>query len=158
MDLCLDKFSAVKLAVHYMRKNASFNPTSKTNGLIVCTASNAGLYPFPVAPIYGTSKHGVVGLVRSLSKPLESYGIQLNGLAPAVLETNIAPDKALFANMILTPMSTLVKGVSTFVEDGSLTGEVAEIHGDKVTLSKHQNYVDEDSKKNLDNFWALGYA
>ena len=75
--------TAVKLASHYMNKKKDANSASR--GLIVCTASNAGLYPFPVAPLYATSKFGVIGLVRSLALPLQRHGIQINGLAPAVL-------------------------------------------------------------------------
>ena len=54
-------------------------------GSIICTASNAGLYPFPMAPLYGVSKAGVVNLVRSLGPVLEKVNIQINALAPAVL-------------------------------------------------------------------------
>lgn len=56
-------------------------------GSIICTASNAGLYPFPIAPMYGTSKHGVVGAVRSLAKPLDAEGIQINAICPNVIGT-----------------------------------------------------------------------
>lgn len=72
--------------------------------------------------------------------------------------TNIAPDKSLFDNMIITPMTTLVDGVKTLLEDPALNGEVAEIHGNSVTLRPVHDYVDEDSRKNLENFWNLGYA
>ncbi len=79
--------TAVKLAIHYLKKNAAVSagagPTSK--GTIICTASNAGLYPFPVAPLYAASKFGVIGLVRALARPLEKESIQINALAPAVL-------------------------------------------------------------------------
>lgn len=75
-----DIYTAVKLAVHYMRKNQR-----SQKGSIVCTCSNAGLYPFPIAPIYATSKHAMVGAVRSLGRPLEAEGIQINGLAPSVI-------------------------------------------------------------------------
>lgn len=60
-----------------MRKN-----TAVQKGSIVCTASNAGLYPFPIAPMYATTKHAVVGAVRSLAKNLEKDGIQINALCP----------------------------------------------------------------------------
>lgn len=72
--------------------------------------------------------------------------------------TNIAASKDLFKDMIITPMSTLVAGVEQFISDPSLSGEVAEIHGSSVTLRPPHEYVDEDSKKNLENFWSLGYA
>ncbi len=58
---------------------------SPSRGLIICTASNAGLYPFPLAPLYATSKFGVIGLVRSTARVIEKSKIQINALAPAVL-------------------------------------------------------------------------
>jgi len=149
----------VKLAIHYIKKNAVVNgATVASRGSIVCTASNAGLYPFAVAPLYAASKFGVVGFVRSLARQLEREAIQINALAPAVLETNIAPSKDLFKPMILTPMETLTRGVQQLVSNPSLTGQIAEIHGQNVTLSEPPPYVDEDTGKNIDTFWSLGYA
>jgi NAD(P)-dependent dehydrogenase (short-subunit alcohol dehydrogenase family) len=66
-----------------MNKNQPSSTGSR--GTIICTASNAGLYPFPIAPLYAASKFAVIGLVRSLAKPLADAGIQINALAPAVL-------------------------------------------------------------------------
>lgn len=169
----------MKLAIHYIRKNAvSGNGATASRGSIVCTASNAGLYPFPVAPLYAASKFGVVGFVRSLARPLLKESIQINALAPAVLgmwcqtlvdkdvlvayilfaETNIAPSKDLFKPMIITPMSTLTRGVAQLVSDPSLTGQIAEIHGQNVTLREALPYIDEDTGKNIETFWSLGYA
>lgn len=73
---------AIYLAIHYIKKNEA-NGVSK--GSIIATASNAGLYAFSVAPIYAATKFGVVGLVRSLARPLAKELIQVNALAPAVL-------------------------------------------------------------------------
>ena len=56
-----------------------------TRGGIICTASNAGLYAFNVAPIYAATKHGVVGLVRSMERYLGREGIRINALAPSVI-------------------------------------------------------------------------
>lgn len=72
--------------------------------------------------------------------------------------TNIAPDKSLFKDMNITPMSTLVDGVKKLVQNPEINGEIAEIHGTSVTLRPVHDFVDEDSKKNLDQFWKLGYA
>lgn len=60
--------------------------------------------------------------------------------------------------MVITPMSTLISGVVKFLGDPGLTGELAEIHGQNVTLRPSHQYVDEDSRKNLETFWGLGYA
>ncbi|KAE8366146.1 hypothetical protein BDV27DRAFT_156226 [Aspergillus caelatus] len=148
----------VHLAIHYMYKNAASDPTASSNGLIVCTASNAGLYPFPMAPMYATTKAGVVNLVRSLARPLEAEKIRINALAPAVIATNIAPSNDLFRSMILTPMSTATNAVAQLVGDESLTGKIAELHGEHVTFAEPPAYVDEDTEKNIENFWNLGYA
>ncbi|KAE8419935.1 hypothetical protein BDV36DRAFT_307442 [Aspergillus pseudocaelatus] len=150
--------TAVHLAIHYMYKNAASDPTASSNGLIVCTASNAGLYPFPMAPMYATTKAGVVNLVRSLARPLEAEKIRINALAPAVIATNIAPSNDLFRSMILTPMSTATNAVAQLVGDESLTGKIAELHGEHVTFAEPPAYVDEDTEKNIENFWNLGYA
>ncbi|KAF3400118.1 15-hydroxyprostaglandin dehydrogenase [NAD] [Penicillium rolfsii] len=148
----------VNLATYYMYKNATSDPSASSNGLIVCTASNAGLYPFPVAPLYASTKSGVIGLVRSLARRLEQDKIRINALAPAVIETNIAPSADLFKPMILTPMSTATKAVAQFVADESLNGKIAEVHGEHVTFAEPPAYVDEDTGKNIETFWNLGYA
>lgn len=72
----------VRLAVHYMRKNAAAE-----KGSIICTASNAGIYAFPAAPMYGVAKHGAVGAIRSLGGPLSEEGIRINGICPNVIRT-----------------------------------------------------------------------
>ncbi|KAK3305568.1 uncharacterized protein B0T15DRAFT_202112 [Chaetomium strumarium] len=147
---------SVNLAVHYMNKKPKTEAGSR--GSIICTASNAGLYPFPIAPLYATSKFGVVGLVRSTARLVEKANIQINALAPAVLDTNIAPDKDLFKHMVVTPMETLIRGVDQFLADPSVSGAVAEIHGDKVTIRPPHEFVDEESRQNIETFWRLGYA
>lgn len=60
--------------------------------------------------------------------------------------------------MIITPMSTLIRGVSQLIADPSLNGQILEIHGDSTTARQAPEYVDEDSRKNLETFWNLGYA
>lgn len=75
-----------------------------------------------------------------------------------ITETNIAPSKDLFKGMKLTPMTTLVRGVAGFIADPARTGEIAEIHGESVTVRPPIDYVDEDSAENLKRFWNLGYA
>ncbi|KAF7114790.1 hypothetical protein CNMCM5793_000329 [Aspergillus hiratsukae] len=150
---------AVKLAAHYMVKNpATESKSGSSKGSIICTASNAGIYPFPIAPLYAATKSGVIGLVRSLARSLQREQIQINALAPAVIETNIAPDAALFRAMILTPMSTATRAVALLVGDSSLTGKVLELHGEEVTFAEPPAYVDEDTGTNIEMFWELGYA
>lgn len=39
-----------------------------------------------------------------------------------------------------------------------LTGKVAELHEDHVTFAEQPAYVDENTGKNIEMFWSLGYA
>ncbi|KAL4782716.1 hypothetical protein BJX76DRAFT_349174 [Aspergillus varians] len=136
-------FVGVKLPLHYISKNEAINGSK---GSVICTASNAGVNPFPMAPLYSTTKHAVVGLVRSFARPLEREQIQINGFAPGLLP------------MILTPMSTAQRAGEQFVSNASLTGKIAELHGEHVTFVEAPAYIDEDTRKNMEIFWSLEYA
>ena len=65
---------------------------------IVVTASLAGLTPIASDPIYGLTKHAVVGFVRSVAQQLAERGIRINALCPAWADTALLPgdQKALF--------------------------------------------------------------
>ena len=58
-------------------------------GSIVATASLAGLTAVPMDPIYATTKHAVVGFVRSVAPQLASRGIRINALCPGFTDTPI---------------------------------------------------------------------
>ncbi|HEY2373093.1 MAG TPA: SDR family NAD(P)-dependent oxidoreductase [Gaiellaceae bacterium] len=58
-------------------------------GSIVATASLAGLIAVPMDPIYATTKHAVVGFVRSVAPQLEARGIRINALCPGFTDTPI---------------------------------------------------------------------
>lgn len=55
-------------------------------------------------------------------------------------------------------MSTMTQAVSDFITDSSRTGQVAELHGDTVTLRPHAEYADADVAHNNRMFWELGHA
>jgi NAD(P)-dependent dehydrogenase (short-subunit alcohol dehydrogenase family) len=63
-------------------------------GDLVVTASLAGLSPIPPDPIYGLTKHAVVGLVRSLAPGLALHGISICSLNPGFVDTPILGDLA----------------------------------------------------------------
>jgi NAD(P)-dependent dehydrogenase (short-subunit alcohol dehydrogenase family) len=67
---------------------------------IVATASLAGLTPIESDPVYGLTKHAVVGFVRSVAPQLAERGISINALCPAWADTALLPDdqKALFTD------------------------------------------------------------
>ena len=51
------------------------------------TASIAGLRGSEADPIYGMTKHGVIGLVRSLAPQLAEQGVSINAVCPTVTDT-----------------------------------------------------------------------
>jgi NAD(P)-dependent dehydrogenase (short-subunit alcohol dehydrogenase family) len=56
-------------------------------GAIVATASLAGLTTMELDPIYGGTKHFVVGFVRSVAKQLREREITINAVCPAIVDT-----------------------------------------------------------------------
>ena len=58
-------------------------------GVIVATASLAGLVPMRLDPIYTLTKHAVVGYVRSVAPQLETRGIRIHAICPGFTDTPI---------------------------------------------------------------------
>lgn len=56
-------------------------------GRIVCTASLAGLTTIPDDPVYGATKHAVIGFVRNAAPALEQRGISINAVCPGIVDT-----------------------------------------------------------------------
>jgi NAD(P)-dependent dehydrogenase (short-subunit alcohol dehydrogenase family) len=59
---------------------------------IVATASLAGLTAIPDDPIYGLTKHAVVGFVRSAAPSLAERGIRIQALCPGWADTGLMTD------------------------------------------------------------------
>jgi NAD(P)-dependent dehydrogenase (short-subunit alcohol dehydrogenase family) len=58
-----------------------------SGGSIVCTSSGVGLRPLESDPVYSMTKHGVIGLVRSLAGPLAARGITIGAVCPGGVDT-----------------------------------------------------------------------
>ncbi len=56
-------------------------------GVIIQTASLAGLFGFQADPVYSAAKHGVVGLTRALVYLKPEANIRVNCVCPAVVNT-----------------------------------------------------------------------
>jgi NAD(P)-dependent dehydrogenase (short-subunit alcohol dehydrogenase family) len=56
---------------------------------IVVTASLAGLTAIPDDPIYGLTKHAVVGFVRSVAPQLAERGIRIQAVCPGWADTSL---------------------------------------------------------------------
>ncbi|KAK5051487.1 hypothetical protein LTR84_003139 [Exophiala bonariae] len=123
-------FYGLRLFVHYARKTnvalkaASGSSPAPFNPKVVITASCAGIYPFPLAPAYNSSKHGVVALTRSVGKPLlASDNIAVNCIMPGYVDTGLIPNQvtALWPKHYITPISTMVRAYEELIsEDGAV--------------------------------------
>jgi NAD(P)-dependent dehydrogenase (short-subunit alcohol dehydrogenase family) len=59
---------------------------------IVVTASLAALTTIEIDPVYGGTKHFVVGFVRSVARQLAERGITINAVCPGIVDTPILGD------------------------------------------------------------------
>ena len=95
-------------------------------GAIVATSSLAGLVPFPPDPVYDLTKHGVVGLIRSIAPSLAAKGITANTVNPGITDTNIVGEDAKRmlrdAGFPIMPASQIAEAVLRIVTTGR-TGE-----------------------------------
>ncbi|MDJ0770887.1 MAG: SDR family oxidoreductase [Ilumatobacter sp.] len=72
--------------------------TDQGAGDIVVTASMAGLGPIAMDPVYGLTKHAVVGFVRSMAAALDQLpdgpDVCISAICPGFTDTNIIGDGA----------------------------------------------------------------
>lgn len=111
--------STVYLAQHYFRQNTDAN----INQTIISTASCGGLYPSPFSAMYSASKHGVVGLTRSVAKPFwRNDRIRVHCTCPGTVRTNLldAQGWANFPEEYFTPVEKIVSTVLMLVDGGKM--------------------------------------
>jgi (+)-trans-carveol dehydrogenase len=65
-------------------------------GSIILTSSVAGLRGYPNVSHYTAAKHGVVGLMRSLTVEFGQYGIRVNSVHPTQVNTAMIMNPAFF--------------------------------------------------------------
>jgi NAD(P)-dependent dehydrogenase (short-subunit alcohol dehydrogenase family) len=78
-----DMVIAVHLKGHFnVCRHASVVFRQQRSGVIVNTASEAGLGLTPGQPNYAAAKEGIVGLTRSLARDLGRYNVRANAIRP----------------------------------------------------------------------------
>ncbi len=104
-------------------------------GVIVNTASMAGLYPMPLDPVYAAAKAGVVHLTYSLVN-WQKDGIRVNSVCPGITDTPMvarmidnrqkAELKSVKPGSLISP-ERIADVVLNFVHDDRLAGQVVEV-------------------------------
>lgn len=83
-----DELFAVNVKGYLLGAKTAYRELAKTRGSIIFTVSNAGFYPCGGGPLYTSSKHAVVGLIRQLAYELAPK-IRVNGVAPGAIPTDL---------------------------------------------------------------------
>jgi NAD(P)-dependent dehydrogenase (short-subunit alcohol dehydrogenase family) len=174
----------LKLFIHYSRKTqrdkgmagSSFNPK------MIITGSLASIYAFPPCVQYTASKHGLVGLVRSVGPLLlDSDNIALNMTCPSFIPSSLSPKglKEAWPQHWITKVDIVCRAVDELSDergrveqDGRSDGKDGQIKaGEVVECALHnlwyrepttfpdesEKFLIEDACKK-DGLWAQGIA
>ncbi|KAF8934408.1 hypothetical protein BGZ58_005723 [Dissophora ornata] len=94
-------------------------------GVIINTASLAGLYPQPLTPVYSAAKFGVIGLTRSCKELGDN--IRVNAVAPSDTKIISGVKELVMTMAPLVPVELVIDAFMMLIEDDSYRGDVARV-------------------------------
>lgn len=69
-------------------RNVIPHMVERRSGSIINMSSVAGKRPLPRRPAYNATKHGIIGLTRSLASELAPRGVTCNAICPGIVDTD----------------------------------------------------------------------
>jgi len=107
-------------------------------GRVVCIGSSAGKQGGgPGLAAYAASKAGILSLTKSLAKEYSRFGVTVNAIAPAAIETEMIRDLAGFSGTDAIPLGRLgqpdeIAAAVAFLSSAAaafITGEILDVNG-----------------------------
>lgn len=101
-------------------------------GRIINIASRSGKIGIPFQTAYCASKHGVVGLTKSLAEEMAAFNITVNAICPALVDTGFVPEAARdrIVGKIIQPSQIAATALHLAEEQsGAINGEAINIFG-----------------------------
>lgn len=125
------------LALWYLPRNPGSSPASPKcvpsethrDRHLILISSYAGLMPIPGAPLYGASKHAVVGLYRTLRSMSFMHGVRVNMLCPYYIDTPLlnGPVRAFLAGGAMGKVEDVVDAATRFAADPRVLGRAVSV-------------------------------
>jgi NAD(P)-dependent dehydrogenase (short-subunit alcohol dehydrogenase family) len=120
------------LAMFWLPRNAGSKPASpeanpdetKRDRHLLLVGSIASLGPIPMQALYGTAKHGVLGLYRCLRSTSFMHGVRVSFVAPYFMDTPMVVPAArvLLAGAEIGKPEDVVEAMTRFVADVRIVG------------------------------------
>ena len=82
----------INLTANFLACKYALPELMKHGGVILCTASVAGLEGRTAHPAYCASKAGLINMIKNVAMDYAKYGIRANCLCPGGVATNISKD------------------------------------------------------------------
>lgn len=100
-------------------------------------------------PLYTAAKHGILGLMRSLSEQLAPENIRVNSILPGAIRTTLHTQAIWdqFPQKDFTPVDEVVKAVLGLVQDPTATGQAMEISAGETFDRRQPDYCNETMKR-----------
>lgn len=137
-----------QLALYWLQKNPGSKPCSpgtdpaKTprDRHLLLVGSIASLAPIVSQPLYGTAKHGVLGLFRSLRASSFIDGVRVTAIFPYFMETPMVPasGRLLMAGGAVGKVEDVVDAATRLVADSSIVGRGLAV-GAKAKVKQEEN-------------------
>ncbi|KAF2840189.1 NAD(P)-binding protein [Patellaria atrata CBS 101060] len=138
------------LAWWYLPRNPGSKPADpkcdpasvKRDRHILFIGSAASLHPISGLPQYGTAKHGVLGLFRSLRSTSSLAGIRVNIICPYYIDTPLISTMAriFLAGGAMGTLEDIVEGVNRLAADPTVVGRGLSV-GPKMRVAQQEDGV-----------------